>query len=185
MQTVKRRSRSTACPSRVGESVCVANREFSRKLIIALASLARIIVYSMAPDALPSPGSNDPTPFFTPQASGTSTPLPQQNGGLGDYLSSPLGKGGHLKAKTHLAGCKALDSLAKLIASTESFFHPTNSGSWTSDVRPFLHTLLAHLVFSVRHVNHSISSSAPSSSTSSTISTSVSFPWTVQSPFCW
>ncbi|KAM5538277.1 hypothetical protein V8D89_008164 [Ganoderma adspersum] len=101
-------------------------------------SLARIIVYSMAPDALPSPGSNDPTPFFTPQASGTSTPLPQQNGGLGDYLASPLGKGSHLKAKTHLAGCKALDSLAKLIASTESFFHPTNSGSWTSDLSAFI-----------------------------------------------
>ena len=40
-----------------------------------------------------------------------------------------------MKTKTYLAGCRALDSLAKLIASTESFFHPTNSGSWTSDVR--------------------------------------------------
>lgn len=135
MQTVKHPSRSTACQNQVGESVCIVCREFGCKLTIATASLARIIVYSMAPDALPSPGSNDPTPFFTPQASGTSTPLPQQNGGLGDYLASPLGKGSHLKAKTHLAGCKALDSLAKLIASTESFFHPTNSGSWTSDVR--------------------------------------------------
>ncbi|KAI1797633.1 hypothetical protein LXA43DRAFT_1126323 [Ganoderma leucocontextum] len=101
-------------------------------------SLARIIVYSMAPDALPSPGSNDPTPFFTPLASGASTPLPQQNSGLGDYLASPLGKGSHLKAKTHLAGCKALDSLAKFIASTEGFFHPTNSGSWTSDLSAFI-----------------------------------------------
>lgn len=135
MQTVKRLSKSTACQNRVGESVSIVCHEFGCKLTMATASLARIIVYSMAPDALPSPGSNDPTPFFTPQASGTSTPLPQQNGGLGDYLASPLGKGSHLKAKTHLAGCKALDSLAKLIASTESFFHPTNSGSWTSDVR--------------------------------------------------
>lgn len=99
------------------------------------ASLARIVVYSMAPDSMPSPSSNAPTPLFTPLASGTSTPLPHhQNGGLGDYLSAPLGKGGRLKTKTYLAGCKALDSLAKLIASTESFFHPTNSGSWTSDV---------------------------------------------------
>ncbi len=98
------------------------------------ASLARIIVYSMAPDAMPSPASNAPTPLFTPLGSGTSTPLPHQNGGLGDYLSAPLGKGGHLKAKTYLAGCKALDSLVKLIASTESFFHPTNSGNWTNDV---------------------------------------------------
>lgn len=92
----------------------------------------------MAPDAIPSPASNAPTPFFTPLASGASTPLPHQNGGLGDYLSAPLGKGGHLKAKTYLAGCKALDALVKLIASTESFFHPTNSGNWTNDVRVLL-----------------------------------------------
>ncbi|KAL1951774.1 hypothetical protein VTO73DRAFT_923 [Trametes versicolor] len=104
-----------------------------------IASLARIVVYSMAPDSMPSPSSNAPTPLFTPLASGTSTPLPHhQNGGLGDYLSAPLGKGGRLKTKTYLAGCKALDSLAKLIASTESFFHPTNSGSWTSDLSAFI-----------------------------------------------
>ncbi|KAI0724287.1 hypothetical protein C8T65DRAFT_714470 [Cerioporus squamosus] len=101
-------------------------------------SLARIIVYSMAPDAMPSPASNAPTPLFTPLASGASTPLPQQNGGLGDYLSAPLGKGGHLKVRTYLAGCKALDALAKLIASTESFFHPTNSGNWTNDLSAFI-----------------------------------------------
>ncbi|KAI0374438.1 hypothetical protein BV20DRAFT_1049238 [Pilatotrama ljubarskyi] len=103
-----------------------------------IASLARIIVYSMAPDGMPSPASTAPTPLFTPLASGASTPLPHQNDGLGDYLSSPLGKGGRLKTKTYLAGCKALDSLAKLIASTESFFHPTNSGSWTSDLSAFI-----------------------------------------------
>ncbi|KAI0639143.1 hypothetical protein C8Q77DRAFT_1152142 [Trametes polyzona] len=104
-----------------------------------IASLARIIVYSMAPDGMPSPSSTAPTPLFTPLASGASTPLPHQhNGGLGDYLSAPLGKGSRLKGKTYLAGCKALDSLAKLIASTESFFHPTNSGSWTSDLSAFI-----------------------------------------------
>ncbi|KAL7285721.1 hypothetical protein ACG7TL_000826 [Trametes sanguinea] len=103
-----------------------------------IASLARIFVYSMAPDGMPSPASTAPTPVFTPTTSGASTPLPQENGGLGDYLSSPLGKGNRLKAKTYLAGCKALDSLAKLIASTESFFHPTNSGSWTSDLSAFI-----------------------------------------------
>ena len=93
----------------------------------------------MAPDGIPAPGSNAPTPFLTPMPSGASTPLPHQggsaNGSLADYLSAPLGKGGHLKTKTYLAGCKALDSLAKLIASCEGFFHPTNSGSWTNDVR--------------------------------------------------
>ena len=103
-------------------------------LIVCAASLARIIVYSMAPDGLPTPSSAAPTPAFTPFASGTSTPLPQQNGGLGDYLSAPLNKGARLKGKTYLAGCKALDALVKLIASTEGFFHPTNSGSWTNDV---------------------------------------------------
>ncbi|KAI0343952.1 hypothetical protein BDW22DRAFT_1355187 [Trametopsis cervina] len=107
-----------------------------------IASLARIIVYSMAPDGIPAPGSNAPTPNLTPMASGMNTPLPHQNGNLtgalGDYLSAPLGKGGHLKAKTYLAGCKALDSLAKLIASTEGFFHPTNSGSWTNDLSAFV-----------------------------------------------
>lgn len=78
-------------------------------------------------------------PLMTPMPSGASTPLPHQNGSangtLGDYLSAPLGKGGYMKAKTYLAGSKALDSLSKLIASTEGFFHPTNSGSWTNDVR--------------------------------------------------
>ena len=94
----------------------------------------------MAPDSVPTPGSNMSTPFFTPVASGANTPLPRTNGhpnghgGLADYLSAPLGKGGHLKPKTYLAGCKALDSLARFIASLEGFFHPTNSGSWTNDV---------------------------------------------------
>lgn len=94
----------------------------------------------MAPDGIPAPGSQASTPAFgTPSVSGASTPLPHQNGvapgTLGDYLSAPLGKGGHLKAKTFLAGSKALDSLVKFIASTEGFFHPSNSGSWTNDVR--------------------------------------------------
>ncbi|KAI0702460.1 hypothetical protein BC835DRAFT_1411015 [Cytidiella melzeri] len=112
-----------------------------------IASLARIIVYSMSSDGMPSPGSNAPTPFLTPMASGMNTPLPHHTGGtngsLADYLSAPLGKGGHLKAKTYLAGCKALDSLAKLIASTEGFFHPTNSGSWTNDLSAFVKYIVA------------------------------------------
>ncbi|KAI0076264.1 hypothetical protein K474DRAFT_1757648 [Panus rudis PR-1116 ss-1] len=110
-----------------------------------ISSLARIIVYSMAPDGLPSPGSSMSTPFFTPLTSGTSTPLPGHNGslhGLGDYLSAPLGKGGRLKTKTYLAGCKALDSLVKLVASCEGFFHPTNAGSWTNDLSAFIKYIL-------------------------------------------
>ena len=68
------------------------------------------------------------------------TPMPHdtRKGVIGDYLSAPLGKGVHVKTKTYLAGSKALDSLAKLIATVESFFHPSNSGAWTADVRFFL-----------------------------------------------
>lgn len=65
---------------------------------------------------------------------------PQPGGNLGDYLAHKLSVKGMPRIKTYLAGSKALDSLAKLIASTEGFFHPSNSGSWTVDVR-FLITL--------------------------------------------
>jgi proteasome activator subunit 4 len=34
----------------------------------------------------------------------------------------------------YLAGSKALDSLDRMITSTESFFHPSNSGPWTMNV---------------------------------------------------
>ena len=34
----------------------------------------------------------------------------------------------------YLAGSKALDSLDKLLTSTESLFHPSNTGSWSSNV---------------------------------------------------
>lgn len=91
-------------------------------------SLARIIVYSMMYDGPPTP----PSGLSTPWTPGFSTPEPGNN--LGDYLSAPLGAKGRNKVKTYLAGSKALDSLARLIWSTESFFHPSNAGTWTSDV---------------------------------------------------
>ncbi|KZT19390.1 hypothetical protein NEOLEDRAFT_1142177 [Neolentinus lepideus HHB14362 ss-1] len=103
-----------------------------------IASLAHIIVYSMAPDSIPSPPSNMPTPIATPFGTGSSTPHVNDAFNLGDYLSAPLGRAGRGKFKTYLGGSKALDSLAKLIASTESFFHPTNSGSWTADLSAFI-----------------------------------------------
>ena len=36
--------------------------------------------------------------------------------------------------KGYKAGSKALDYLDRLITSTESFFHPSNSGPWTTSV---------------------------------------------------
>jgi proteasome activator subunit 4 len=101
-------------------------------LFYNVASLARIIVYSMAQDSCPPPPSNSPTPLFTPPPSGMSTPQVHTSS-LKEFLSAPLGRG-ISKGRTYLAGSKALDSLARLIASTESFFHPSNSGTWTADV---------------------------------------------------
>ncbi|KAJ7275353.1 hypothetical protein B0H12DRAFT_1086888 [Mycena haematopus] len=104
-------------------------------------SLARIIVYSMAPDGKPSPASGAPTPLFTPVPSGVQTPQIPTYNSLRDYLSAPLAnKFGALpsKHKTYLAGSKALESLSQIIASTESFFHPSNSGPFTADLAAFL-----------------------------------------------
>ncbi|KAF8898414.1 hypothetical protein BD779DRAFT_1607229 [Infundibulicybe gibba] len=40
-----------------------------------------------------------------------------------------------------IAGSKALDSLDRLITSTESFFHPSNSGAWTVALTNFIQLL--------------------------------------------
>ncbi|KAH9947705.1 ARM repeat-containing protein [Amylocystis lapponica] len=42
-----------------------------------------------------------------------------------------------------LAGSRALDSLDKLITSTETFFHPSNSGPWTLSLSHFLYRITA------------------------------------------
>ncbi len=68
-------------------------------------SLAKIIVYSMCLDS-PIRGESGSS-----DNSGVSTP---QNGFIG--------------------GSRALDSLDKLITSTESYFHPSNHGHWTLSV---------------------------------------------------
>ena len=75
-----------------------------------------------------SPDSSSP-PSIVPTRAGT--PAPQRD--AGEYLAAPLRRENR-SSEGYLAGCKALDSLAHLIASTESFFHPSNSGSWTTDV---------------------------------------------------
>ncbi|KAJ7225820.1 hypothetical protein GGX14DRAFT_422501 [Mycena pura] len=103
-------------------------------------SLARIIVYSMTADGIPSPPSNAPTPSFTPAASGMNTPQIPTNKSLRDYFSAPLTRIGSVssKHKTYLAGSKALDSLSHIIASLEHFFHPSNSGPFTADLVAFI-----------------------------------------------
>ena len=89
----------------------------------------------MAPDGIPVSASNAQTPMFSPLPSGTCTPNLQSNGSSsGVYLASSLRKRPLILQRTYLAGSKALDSFAQLIASTESFFHPLNSSSWTEDV---------------------------------------------------
>ncbi|KAJ3843176.1 hypothetical protein F5878DRAFT_605646 [Lentinula raphanica] len=42
------------------------------------------------------------------------------------------------KTSGYLAGSKALDTLERLITSTESFFHPSNSGQWSISLATFL-----------------------------------------------
>ncbi|KIO02352.1 hypothetical protein M404DRAFT_27957 [Pisolithus tinctorius Marx 270] len=103
-------------------------------------SLARIIVYSMAQDGISSPASSAPTPMYTPITSGVCTPQAPQDS-VGDYVTGFFHRWNPTQ-KTYLAGSKALDSLARLVASTEHFFHPTNSGSWTSDLTAFLKYLV-------------------------------------------
>ncbi|KDR84809.1 hypothetical protein GALMADRAFT_217878 [Galerina marginata CBS 339.88] len=100
-------------------------------------SFARIIVYSMAPDGIPIAPSNAPTPMFSPLPSGVNTPQ-LSSASLGDYLSAPITKKAHIRPKAYLGGSRALDSLARMIASTESFFHPSNSGTWTADLSAFI-----------------------------------------------
>ena len=111
------------------------------------ASLARIIVYSIAQDGHAVASSNVPTPLFTPLPSGMNTPQVQSST-LKEFLSTPLGNKGPSKPRVYLAGSKALESLARLIASTESFFHPSNSGAWTSDVCEFVDRVLQRFLSS-------------------------------------
>ncbi|KAG1757297.1 hypothetical protein EDB19DRAFT_1924203 [Suillus lakei] len=82
-----------------------------KKPISRISSLAKLFVYSMALDG-PIRGNSASTP--------------------GSPNGQPMG---------YLAGSKALDSLDKLITSTESFFHPSNSGHWTFTLTNLLQRL--------------------------------------------
>ncbi|KAJ7785950.1 hypothetical protein B0H16DRAFT_1488659 [Mycena metata] len=86
-----------------------------KKTISRQQSLAKMLVYSMSVDG---PARTSPT--STPPADGR--------------LAPPMG---------FVAGSKALDTLDRLITSTESFFHPSNSGPYTIALTSFLQYLAA------------------------------------------
>lgn len=46
----------------------------------------------------------------------------------------------------YLAGSKAMESLDKFVTSTESFFHPSNSGIWSLSVRRPLYSHVYSLI---------------------------------------
>ncbi|EIN13635.1 hypothetical protein PUNSTDRAFT_94829 [Punctularia strigosozonata HHB-11173 SS5] len=84
-----------------------------KKAINRYHALAKLFVYSMAVDGpiRDAPGTPGPGQFNASSQSG------------------------------YLAGSKALDSLDRLITSTESFFHPSNSGPWTLALTTFIQRL--------------------------------------------
>ncbi|KAE9410730.1 ARM repeat-containing protein [Gymnopus androsaceus JB14] len=84
-----------------------------KKTVNRPTALAKILVYSMSTDG---PVKADPS-----QSSDSNR-------------SHPTG---------YLAGSKALDTLDRLITSTESFFHPSNSGQWSLTLTTFLQRLAA------------------------------------------
>ncbi|KAH8120588.1 hypothetical protein DFH11DRAFT_1838384 [Phellopilus nigrolimitatus] len=83
-----------------------------KKVVNKQQSLAKLIVYSLSVDG----------PIKSDASQGS--PAPGQQVQIG-----------------YLAGSKALDSLAKIITCTESFFHPSNTGSWTFFLSNFLNRL--------------------------------------------
>ena len=85
----------------------LARAVIGARLNLHSGSLAKLVVYSMAVDA-PVRSEASPTP------------------GERRFPSRQVG---------YLAGSKAMESLDKFITSTESFFHPSNSGLWSLSVR--------------------------------------------------
>ncbi|KAF9270517.1 hypothetical protein L218DRAFT_889040 [Marasmius fiardii PR-910] len=84
-------------------------------------AIAKILVNSMAVDG-------------PVKESAVSTPNP----------STSLAQNGYV------AGSKAVDSLERLITSTETFFHPSNHGLWTPSLTNFLHRLTLELMHRVK-----------------------------------
>jgi len=74
-----------------------------------------------------------PTPLGTTSRVWDEYPR-HQGGSVGDYLTAPLGKISFMSLKSYVGGSKALDSLVKLIASTEAFSILRTPAAWTADV---------------------------------------------------
>ncbi|EPQ60983.1 hypothetical protein GLOTRDRAFT_53630 [Gloeophyllum trabeum ATCC 11539] len=97
-----------------GHADSMADRQSLRikKSISRPSALAKMIVYSMSVDG----------------------PVRQDN-------ATPKGKGDAESIAGYIAGSRALDTLDRLITSTESYFHPSNSGPWTTSLTSFIHRL--------------------------------------------
>ncbi|KAF8587302.1 hypothetical protein K439DRAFT_1645895 [Ramaria rubella] len=113
-------------------------------------SLAKIIVYSMSVDGPVSPSSGETTPPDAPYLRTTSSDPGRIRSDVADTSTRS-----NINTKTYLAGSRALDSLSRLIISTESFFHPSNSGTWTTDLTAFIKYLVAE--FNKRWLNRILS----------------------------
>jgi hypothetical protein len=104
------------------DSVCLLSfyPTFLLHLIVLLDAIAKLLVYSISVDG----------------------PVRQ------DAAPTPRSKEGRFEAQQtgFLEGSKALDSLDRLITSTESFFHPSNSGPWTMNVSNIIPVVKDHLM---------------------------------------
>ncbi|KAF9015006.1 hypothetical protein BDQ17DRAFT_1418131 [Cyathus striatus] len=107
--------------SSTGQHADIINKDGTKikKTSNRVGAFAKVLVNSMRVDG----DVRDPNVLLTRMQGGK---LPKQNG--------------------YIAGSKALDALDRLITSTESFFHPSNTGGWTHILASFLHRLASEFI---------------------------------------
>ncbi|KAL7421289.1 Proteasome activator BLM10 [Cryptotrichosporon argae] len=145
-------------------SVTAADARTSKKILDAkkpidrTQSLAEAIVFSMAEDAPVAPlattappsaavtpaAVHKGDPFARLKAEDAKRPWPMSRSTSTDSLAAAGER--HEASKKYLAGSKALDHLSRLITSCETFFHPSNSGSWSAFLTVFLSHLASNFV---------------------------------------